>query len=290
MKPAKFSYARPATIDEALALLSDHGDDAAVLAGGQTLVPMLNLRVASPQLLVDINAIAGLDDISASATTLSIGARSRHNDVLRSELVARHAPLLSDALHHVAHEAVRNRGTLGGSLALADPAAEMPACMVCLDAQIVLRSQQGERSVPASSFFLGIYDTDRQPGELIVRIDIPVPDPSWRFAFHEIARRHGDFAMAGLTFAARIVDGAVSECRIVFMGIESFPRRIDEAEVLLVGMDVAQPDAIDAAVGVLAACLDCSESEEYPAQYRLHLAQQLLKHCAAKICDGNQHG
>lgn len=290
MKPAKFAYARPTTIDEALALLSQHSDDASVLAGGQTLIPMMNLRVASPLLLVDINAIAGLDDISASDTTLSIGARARHNDVLRSDLVRRHAPLVSDALRHVAHEAVRNRGTLGGSLALADPAAEMPACMVCLGAEIVLRSQQGERSVPASSFFLGIYDTDRRSDELIVRIDIPNSDPSWRFSFQEISRRHGDFAMAGLALGLRIVDGVVSESRIVLMGIESFPRRIEEAEACLIGSHVSHPDGIARAVAVLAECLDCNESEEYPAEYRGHLAQQLLKHCAGKIFDEYHHG
>ncbi len=206
MKPAKFAYAKPSTIDEVLALLREHGDDAAVLSGGQTLVPMLNLRVASPQMLIDINDVPGLDEISVDGSILRIGARSRHNDVLRSELVQSNAPLVSEALHHVAHEAIRNRGTLGGSLALADPAAEMPACMVCLDAEIVLLSEQGTRSVPAPNFFQGIYDTDRRPDELIVRIDIPIPDASWRFAFHEISRRHGDFAMAGLTFGVRCAE------------------------------------------------------------------------------------
>jgi carbon-monoxide dehydrogenase medium subunit len=290
MKPAKFSYARPDSIDGVLVLLREHGDDAAVLSGGQTLVPMLNLRVATPQLLIDINAVAELDAISVDGATLSIGARARHNDVMRSDLVRGNAPLISEALHHVAHEAVRNRGTLGGSLALADPAAEMPACMVCLEAHIVLRSEDRERSVPASSFFLGIYDTDRKPDELITRIDIPIPDPSWRFAFHEFARRHGDFAMAGVTIGMRITDGIVDACRIVFMGIESFPRRIEKAETMFVGVAVTQREVIGQAAAALSDCLDCAESGEYPADYRLHLAQQLVIHSATKLFDEYGHG
>lgn len=251
---------------------------------------MLNLRVASPQLLIDINAVPDLNAVTVKDTTLSIGSRARHNKVLRSELVQQNVPVLTQALRHVAHEAVRNRGTLGGSLALADPAAEMPACMVCLDADIVLCSNDGTRSVSATDFFQGIYDTDRQPNELIVRVDIPIPDVSWRFTFHEIARRHGDFAMAGLVFGIRCLEGVVTDCRVVFMGIESFPRRIATVESAIVGTKLSNTAAIDQAVALLSTVLDCADSEEYPATYRLYLAKQLLTHCAAKAFSEVTHG
>lgn len=290
MKPAKFAYAKPTTLGEVLTLLHEHRDDAAILSGGQTLVPMLNLRVAAPQLLIDINAVPDLDTITASDSTLSIGARARHNKVLRSELVQQSIPLLGQALRHVAHEAVRNRGTLGGSLALADPAAEMPACMVCLGAEIILCSNDGTRSVPASDFFQGIYDTDRQPNELIARVEIPIPDASWRFAFHEISRRHGDFAMAGLFFGIRCQEGAVTDCRVVFMGIETFPRRIAEVESAIVGVELSNTTAINQAVALLSTALECEDGEEYPAAYRLYLAKQLLSHCAAKAFSEFTHG
>ncbi len=288
MKPARFEYARPTSLVDALILLRDHRDDAAVLSGGQSLVPMLNLRVASPQIVIDINSIPELEEIAIHGSALQIGARSRHNDVLRSELVQQYAPLLSMALQNVAHEAIRNRGTLGGSLALADPAAEMPACMVCLGAEIILHSAGGSRSVAAADFFQGIYDTAREPDELITGIRIPFFAAGWRFAFHEIARRHGDFASAGLAFGGQCSGEIVQDCRVVFLGVEAFPRRLIEIEQAFIGTNLNDRSSLEKAVQLLASNLDCLEGGEYPTEYRLYLARQLLLRCANEAFDEKQ--
>jgi len=288
MKPARFEYTRPTSLADALILLRDHRDGAAILSGGQSLVPMLNLRVASPQIVIDINSIPELDGIGIHGSSLEIGARSRHNDVLRSELVQQYAPLLSMALQNVAHEAIRNRGTLGGSLALADPAAEMPACMVCLGAEIILHSAGGSRSVAAADFFQGIYDTALELDELITSIRIPLFSVGWRFAFHEIARRHGDFALAGLAFGRRCSGKIVQDCRAVFLGVEAFPRRLTEIEQAFIGTNLNDRSGIEKAVQLLATNLECLEGGEYPTEYRFYLAQQLLSLCAGEALDENR--
>jgi carbon-monoxide dehydrogenase medium subunit len=287
MKPAKFKYVKPANLADTLTLLRDYREDAAVLGGGQSLLPMLNLRVASPRVVIDINAVPELDEIRVESSALQIGARSRHNDVLRSELVVRHAPLLPLALQNVAHEAIRNRGTLGGSLALADPAAEMPACMVCLDAEIVVQSVNGLRSVPAANFFQGIYDTALEPDELITSIRIPLLGADWRFAFHEIARRHGDFALAGLAFGIQSSGQTVQGCRAVVLGVESFPKRLIEVEQAFIGADLNDRSRLENAIQLLPSNLECLEGGEYPPEYRLYLAQQLLSLCATEAFQKN---
>ena len=199
MKASAFRYVKPATLAAALDLLA--GDAEAVpLGGGQSLLAMLNLRVTSPSLLVDLGALAELQGIAVDGGTLRIGASSRHREVMRSALVREHAPLLAAALEHVAHPAVRNRGTIGGSLALADPAAEMPACVTVLQAEIVLVRPGGRRSVAAEAFFTGLMQTALEPGEIIAGIHIPLARPRW--AFRELARRHGDYALAGLAATA----------------------------------------------------------------------------------------
>jgi carbon-monoxide dehydrogenase medium subunit len=270
MKPARFDYACPGTLDGALALLAEQGPEASILAGGQSLMPMLNLRMARPALLVDINRIPGLDAITMLDGVLTIGARARHADVLASPLVQQAAPLLTQALHHVAHPAIRNRGTLGGSLALADPAAEMPACVTCLGATLVLASASGERRVPAASFFLGVYATALEHGEMILRVEIPAIRPGWIHAFLEVSRRHGDYAMAGLAMAIRHDGALVAEASIALCGVESATRRQTEAEAALV------------ARGVDAACdrfahLDAMGGAEITAAHRIHLARVLLR-------------
>lgn len=282
MKPARFQYVRPETLDEALALLAEHGSDAAVLAGGQSLMPMLNLRLAAPALVIDINRIPGLADIARDGEAITLGARLRHNEVLRSQEVRVAAPLLPMALTHVAHEAIRNRGTLGGSLALADPAAELPACAVCLDATIAAASTAGERRIAATEFFEGLYTTALRPAEMLVRVSMPVRDGSWRFVFEEVARRHGDFALAGLAFAARLEGARIAECRIVFTGIEAFPRRIEAAEACLAGTEVGSAGAVAEAVAALGNALEPMENREYPAAYKLRLAGVLLQRVLAR--------
>ena len=289
MRPANFEYMRPSCLDDALAMLRANRDGVAILGGGQSLVPMLNLRVASPEVVIDINAVPRLNEIEIEDSFVVIGALARHNDVLRSDLVQSHAPLLSMALHHVAHEAIRNRGTLGGSLALADPAAEMPACMVCLDAEIVAHSVDGSRSIRAADFFRGIYDTALDSDELITRVRVPILGSGWKFDFHEIARRHGDFAMAGLAFGVECEGSTITDCRVVFLGVESFPRRLTEIEQVFVGTDVSDRLKLDKAIELLPSCLECLEGGEYPPEYRLHLARQLLSLCANNLIYGSRH-
>ena len=276
MKPPRFEYACPQSLTEALDLLDEHKSNAAVLAGGQSLVPILNLRMAKPAIVIDINRIPDLDTISSNGRQISIGARARHNDVLRSPHVRLHLPLLAQALEHVAHEAIRNRGTLGGSLALADPAAELPACTVCLDAEIVVRSNRGERKITASDFFKRIYSTALEEDEIITRIDFPIEDSFWRFRFDEIARRQGDFAIAGLAFAARCDEAKVTECRIVFAGVEESPRRIPELEEIFIGANVADEENIQRAKAAVADVIEPPTGGELSPAYRLHVVRELL--------------
>jgi len=280
MKPALFSYARPETLAEALSLLAEHGSDAAVLAGGQSLMPMLNLRFARPAHLIDIKRVPGLDRIAVEDGKLVIGALTRHVDVLVSALVREHAPLLGMALAHVAHAAIRNRGTFGGCLALADPAAELPACAVCLDAEIIIASAGGERRTPAREFFRGIYTTALADGEMILRVEFPV-QTGWSWDFDEVARRHGDFAMAGLALGLRREGGRIAECRIVFCGVEAAPRRIEPVEALVCAPDGSAP-AMKALRDALAAALEPIESNEYPPAYRIRLAGVLLERALAR--------
>lgn len=269
MKAPLFDYARPETLAAALSLLAVHGDAAAVLAGGQSLMPMLNLRMAQPGILLDINRIAGLDEIGVTGEHLVIGACARHRDVLRSPLVVTHAPLLAEALAYVAHAAIRNRGTIGGSLALADPAAELPACAVCLGAKIVTASIGGERTHAADHFFRGLYETACRPDEMILRILVPLR-PSHRFVFGEVARRHGDYAIAGL--AMGMGDG---ECRVAFCGVEPAPRRLPAIEATLLCGD--EPDLSE---------LRPMSSEDAPGSFRVHLAGVLLRRAVEALRGG----
>jgi len=268
MKPARFDYARPATLAEALALLAQ--PEAAVLAGGQSLMPMMNLRVARPALLVDINRLP-LGEITLAGGTLRIGALARHAEVLASPLVAQAAPLLPQALAQVAHAAIRNRGTLGGSLSLADPAAELPACMQALDATFVVASARGERRIPAGDFFHGLYSTALASDEMLLAAELPAAAPGWRFAFQEVARRHGDFAMAGVALA--LGPGAA---RVALCGVEAGQRRQPAAEAALAAGDPAT------AIAALAST-DAMDSPELSAAHRRHLAQVLLRRALAQL-------
>jgi carbon-monoxide dehydrogenase medium subunit len=226
------------------------------------------MRVARPALLVDLNRVAGLDAIALEGEVLRIGAMARHAAVLAHPLVAAAAPLLPRALDEVAHPAIRNRGTLGGSLALADPAAELPACMVALDAEMVLVSAAGERRVRAAAFFQGLYATARRAEELLLRVEIPGA-PGWTPWFAEVARRRGDYALAGLAVMARRAAGGIAEARLAFCGVEAAPRRLPAVEAALV--------AGEDAASLLPGLLEPLGSAEAPAAYRLHLAQVLLR-------------
>jgi carbon-monoxide dehydrogenase medium subunit len=196
MKPARFEIHRPREIAEALDLLARHGESAKILAGGQSLVPLMNLRMASPAVVIDINRVAGLSGIRTSDGVIAIGAMTRQKLLLEDEAIARHAPLLARAMAHVGHVQTRSRGTVGGSLAHADPAAELPLAMVTLDAVLRIRSVRGTRAVPARGFFRDALTTTLEPDELLTEIELPVAPAGARVAFREYARRHGDFAIA----------------------------------------------------------------------------------------------
>ncbi|MDP6706470.1 MAG: xanthine dehydrogenase family protein subunit M [Alphaproteobacteria bacterium] len=282
MKPAPFRYLRPETLAEALALLAEHGDEAQVLAGGQSLMAMANMRLARPGVVVDINRLPGLAGIEVDGETVRIGALTRYRALERSAIVAEQLPLVAAALPHVGHVAIRNRGTIGGSLALADPAAELPACAVALDAEIVLTSQAGERAVPARDFFLGLYETARRPDELLTEIRFPTPRPNQAVGFDELARRHGDFAIVGLAASADIDGGRFSNARLVFFGSESRPTHAETAASALDGhsWDEATTAAVSAA---LARDLDPIESLDGGADFKLKLARVLAARVLAKV-------
>jgi carbon-monoxide dehydrogenase medium subunit len=283
MKPAPFEYHRPATLVEVFDLLDRYGDDGRLLAGGQSLVPALNMRLATPRAVIDINRLPGLDAIRMEPEGLVLGALARHAAVAGSPLVREHAPLLAQAMPHVGHEAIRTRGTVGGSLALADPAAELPACVVALEATIRVEGRRGRREIAAAHFFRGVYTTALEPGELVTEIVIPRAT-GWRSAFQELARRHGDFALAGLAARARLDGGVLAETRLVFFGVGPAPTRARAAEAALAGR---RPDAatIATAQRALAGELDPPDDVHASAAVRKHLAGVLLARVAGGLVE-----
>ena len=227
MKAPRFSYARPASVAEALALLDKYRDDARVLAGGQSLVPMMNFRVAAPKVLVDINRIGSLAGIKVTRSFVRIGALTRHVELERSADIAEHLPLVAAAMPHIAHPAIRNRGTFGGSCALGDPAAELPACALALGATFIVAGKKGERRIAAEDFFRGLYATALKPGELLVAAEFPLPRPGYASAFGELARRHGDYAMVGVAAHGSAKNGL----RVAFFGVGDRPTIIEAGTV-----------------------------------------------------------
>ena len=235
MKLPPVEYEAPTTVAEAIDLLAEHLDEASVLAGGQSLIPLLALRLARPEVLIDINGIGELSGVSATDGWVAIGAMTRECVAEKSEAVADTVPLLAAALPLIGHEAIRSRGTIGGSLAHADPAAELPAVARALDAEFVVRGQSGERVIPAAEWFEGFLTTSRRPDELLVQVRFPAAPPGTGISFQEVARRHGDFAIVGLAASLTLSDGAISDARLAFAGMSDVPVRAAAAEDLLVG-------------------------------------------------------
>jgi carbon-monoxide dehydrogenase medium subunit len=262
VKPAAFAYHTAETIEKAVAALAALGGDARVLAGGQSLVPMLNLRLARPSALVDIGGVAALSGISANGA-LRLGATTRQADALRSAQVAERAPLLTDALRHVGHPATRSRGTVGGSIAHADPAAELPAVLLALDGQAIAVSAEGERAIPAASLFLGPFETALAEGELLTALRLCDPPASARHGFAEIARRRGDFALAG---AAVVV--APGYARVALFAVAPCAFRAPEAEHAL-----EQGAGAEEAAALAAAASDPSGDPHATAAYRRQAAR-----------------
>jgi aerobic carbon-monoxide dehydrogenase medium subunit len=235
MKLPPVEYEAPETVTEAVDLLAEQQDEASVLAGGQSLIPLLALRLARPAVLIDINGIDELSGVSAADGWTAIGAMTREYMAEESELVAGTVPLLAAALPFIGHEAIRSRGTIGGSLAHSDPAGELPAVARALDAELVVRSKSGERMVPAAEWFEGYFMTARRPDELLVQVRFPTAEPGTGVSFGEVARRHGDFAIVGLAASLTLADGAITNARLALSGVSDVPVRATAAEDLLMG-------------------------------------------------------
>ena len=225
MKLPQVDYEAPTTVSDAVELLAEHEDDASVLAGGQSLIPLLAMRLARPAVLIDINGIPGLSGVSATGGRVAIGAMTREYVAEESETVAGAVPLLAAALPLVGHEAIRSRGTVGGSLAHADPAAELPAVARALDAEFVVRGPSGERVIPAAEWFEGYLTTSRRPDELLVEVRFPAAEPGTGTSFQEVARRHGDFAIVGLAASLTLSGGTISDARLAFANLSDVPVR-----------------------------------------------------------------
>jgi aerobic carbon-monoxide dehydrogenase medium subunit len=281
MKASAFSYARATSVADALELLVAHGDRAKLLSGGQSLMPAMNLRLIFPELIVDIGEIAELRGIAVKGDALRIGALTRHADLQRSPEVAAHAPLLTEAIAHVAHPAIRNRGTLGGSLAHADPASELPACMVALNAVIVVKGQAGERRIAAEDFFKGIYETDLSPQELLISVELPVARKNSAHFFHEFARRHGDYAIAGLAAQAIVRGEMFDELRLVFFAVGDRPVLAGAANGLV--RTVVAPAALSEASTALGKELDPLGDQQASPEMRRHLANVLMARCVSAL-------
>ncbi len=277
MKPPPFEYMAPASLEEALALLAQHGDSAKVLAGGQSLVPMMNFRLVAPSILVDLNRLAELAYIREREGGLTIGAMTRQRQAERDPLVAQRAPLLAETMPFVAHPQIRNRGTVGGSLAHADPAAELPAVTVALDAQFRLLNAQGERWLPASDFFAGLFSTALKPTELLAEIALPALPPHTGCAFQEMSRRHGDYALAGVATVVTLDErGAYQNVRMAFLGVGPQPILAANAAKQLIGT-LPTEQAIRDAASAAGDEIDPGTDIHASAQFRRHLAQVLAR-------------
>jgi aerobic carbon-monoxide dehydrogenase medium subunit len=276
VKLPSFEYEAPATIAEAVGLLAEHQDEANVLAGGQSLIPLLALRLARPGLLIDINGLRDLSGVTLTDGWVAIGAMTREYVAEESEVVADRVPLLAAALPLIGHEAIRSRGTIGGSLAHADPAAELPAVARALDAEFVVRSQAGDRVVPAADWFEGYLATARRGDEILLEVRFPAAAPGTGAAFVEVARRHGDFAIVGLAASLTLADGVISDARLAFSGLADVPVRAAEAEELLVG-ERPSAELFERAARRATAALDPPADLHGSSEYRKQIAATLVR-------------
>jgi aerobic carbon-monoxide dehydrogenase medium subunit len=271
VKPPPFEYVAVASMDEAIAQLAAHGDDARVLAGGQSLMPILNMRLATPGRLVDLNRVAALSYIVERAGGVAIGAMTRQRTAERSELIATAVPLLAEALPWVGHSAIRNRGTIGGSLAHADPAAELPGVAVCLDARFTVRGEAGERTLAAGDFFRGYLTTALAPTELLTEVWFPSAPAGSGAAWIEFARRHGDYALVGVAAVVTLEGSTVRQASLAVIGVDGMPVRVVEAERLLIGVPLSV-ESMAAAAESVRRTLEPHADIHATAAYRRHLA------------------
>jgi CO/xanthine dehydrogenase FAD-binding subunit len=277
MKPAPFDYHRPATLDEALALLERYEGDAKVLAGGQSLIPLMNMRLARPSALIDLERIGELGGLSFDGGRLRIGAMTRHAEIERSSAVRERIGILSDAMPFVGHLAIRSRGTFGGSLAHADPAAELPALVTLFDATFTIAGTAGARDVPWNEFFVTYLTSSLEPHEILTAVTLTPAPRAAGWNFHEIARRHGDFALAGCAVLAELDAGgeAIARARVALFGVDATPVRLLEAEPAFAGRTAADP-AIDEIAAAAAAKLEPATDVHGSSAFRRDVARRLI--------------
>ncbi|BDT78688.1 FAD binding domain-containing protein [Polynucleobacter yangtzensis] len=284
MKAAAFDYVKPKALNEALSLLEEAGEDARLIAGGQTLLATLNMRLSEPSVLIDITDIAELKGISVVGNNLRIGALVTHTEIEDSELVAKNAPLLKAAAPHIAHRAIRNLGTWGGSLAYGDPAAEWPACSLTLGATMIIHGPSGERRVSAKDFFIDLYTTSLEPDEILVATEIPLASKQEVFYFHELARRHGDYAVAGLAAVAQKQGDVLTNCAFTFFSVGATPVMATAAQDLVDGKklnDELIAQAVAAARNEIEVIADITNSAEAKQHLIGVLLERGLKQMAA---------
>jgi aerobic carbon-monoxide dehydrogenase medium subunit len=283
MKLPPVEYEAPTTVAEAVGLLAEHLDEASVLAGGQSLIPLLAMRLARPAVLIDINRIDELHGVSAADGWITVGAMTREYVAEESGAIGDAVPLLAAALPLIGHEAIRSRGTIGGSLAHADPAAELPAVARALDAEFVVRGPSGERVVPAAEWFEGYLTTSRRPDELLTEVRFPTAGPGTGTSFQEVARRHGDFAIVGLAASLTLSQGAISDARLAFAGMSDVPVRAADAEDLLIGETPSAElfeEAARRATGDLDPPADLHGSSDYRKKVAAALVRRGLREAA----------
>ena len=279
MKPSPFAYARANSVQHAIELLTRADGEARLLAGGQSLIATLNMRLSAPRLLIDLNKVDGLSGISIGDGVVQIGALTRHVEVERSLDIAQHAPLLAVAMPHIGHAAIRNRGTLGGSIAFADPAAELPACLLALGGEIEITGEKGKRIVAADDFFKGLFDTALGPRDVLTAIRLPAAGKDSRSGFAEFARRHGDYAMVGLAASAKANGTRLTNVRLAYFGVGNTPVRAKKAEAALAD------GSIDDAVKALDSDLDPSSDVQATGATKGHLAGVLLRRVVKQLME-----
>jgi len=282
VKPVPFAYVKARSLDEAMALLGEHGEGARLLAGGQSLLATLNMRLSAPRILIDINGIPGLDRIDRQDGRIAIGALVRHVQAERAREIAERAPLVARALPHIAHPAIRNRGTIGGSIAFADPAAELPACLLALDGEVEIVGPKGTRAVKADDFFEGLFKTALEAQDVLAAIRLPAATAQSRVGFAEFARRRGDYAMVGLAASARADGKGLADVRLAYFGVGATPLRAKRAEAALAS------GRLDAAIAALPYDLDPPDDLQATGAVKKHLAGVLLKRVALQLAEPRQ--
>ena len=285
MKPPSFEYAAPSTVAEAVSLLQQHGGEAKILAGGQSLMPLLNMRFARPTALIDLGRLTDLDYIREENGTLAIGAMTTKRSVERSDLVKSRQPLLHASTTWIAHPQIRNRGTVGGSMAQADPAAEYPAVALALDAEFVIVGPDGQRSVAASDFFVTYLTTALEENEVLTEIRVPVLPEGTGWSIQEVARRHGDFAMVGAVATLGLGGSSCDSARVVLFGVGATPQRASSVEQALIGQAASEALFAEAAEKAAEGLEDTISDVHASADYRRHLARVLTRRALAEAAE-----